>query len=435
MPEIKELTGPQVVAAAVFDRELNITKPATYSTYRTIRLDPTIAFVRAVRLAIVAAGEWSIEADDDVDDVMVEYARNTLLPQRELIYENAMAGNVDYGWAPFEKVFAIGDDGKVVLAKLKPLLHDLTTILASNESGAFIGFKQESIDGKTVWLPLENSFLIPFRAEGTNWYGNGLLENARKTMVRYDNTDKAAARYDRKVAGAMITVYYPEGETRNAQGVMTPNNEIAQAIGTNAQSSGVMIIPHVVLEKIGEAEHEEVRRWIVEMLSDTAATQTQFVQRMEYLDAQKARAMFMAERSVLEGKYGTKAEAGEHMGAVVTVLEGEDRLVTRHVNWYILDQLLTLNWGEQARGKVRFAAAPLRDERLALIEQVYQTILKNPGGFVEEFAMLDTDAMKDRLGLPKSAEVADALDVDEGELDDDESKRVTDVAGAPGEAT
>lgn len=433
MPETKEITGPQLIAATVFSGELDVSRPASYATYRTIRKDPTIAFVRAVRIALAVAGEWSVESDDDVDDVVVEYARDSVLPLREMLYDATMAANVDYGWAPFEKVFKIGADGRLTIAKFKPLLHDLTTIQVDAASGAFAGFKQESVSSSPVTVPLENALLIPFRVEGTNWYGNSLLENARKTQVRFDNTDAAAARYDRKVAGALVVIRYPEGETL-WEGALTPNSEIAATLGANAQASGVMTIPHIVLQKAGEIEHTEVREWSIELLTDKGAAQAPFVIRMEYLDAQKARALLMAERAVLEGKHGTKAEAGEHMGAVVTILEHEDRLITWHVNWHVLDQLLVLNWGERMRGKVRFVPAPLHDERLAILEQVYQAILKNPGGFAEEFGNLDKSAIAERLGIPRSEEVADALDVDEGELDDEESQRVTDVAGAPGEA-
>jgi hypothetical protein len=35
-------------------------------------------------------------------------------------------------------------------------------------------------------------------------------------------------------------------------------------------------------------------------------------------------------------------------------------------------------------------------------------VLDNPSGFLEEFGLIDTDALKDTLGVPKSKEVADA---------------------------
>lgn len=431
MPDAREITGPQIINAAGSSGELDNPLPSTFATYRLLRVDPTTAYVRFIRIAIACAGKWSIEVDDDVPDEVTEYIHTTILPHREPIYEATMPAQIDFGFAAFEKVFTLGADGRIVLKKAKPLLHDMTTILVDSTSGAFMGFRQDSVDGTEITIPLENSFLIPFRQEGSNWYGESLLENLRKTQNRYDKIDAASARYNSKIAGAMLTIGYPEGESM-FRGTKTPNEDIAAALATEGQSSGAMTYPTSIIEKMGQVTKEKVSSWAIALLSDKASSQAQFVAGMEYQDKQKTRGLLMGERTVMEGKFGTKADAGEHMDAAFSILEMEDRIVARHFNWHVLDQLLALNWGDEMRGKARITPAPLQDEQIALLEKVYQSILKNPGGFAAEFPLVDTDSLKDRIGVPKSKMVADALTDDEGELDDDESKKVTAVAGDPG---
>lgn len=396
-------SGPQFIGS-VASGEISASMAASAATYRTIRKDPTIGFARAVRVAMAVAGAWTIEADDEVDDERIKFISDWFLNQRNTIYQFAMRGNIDFGWAPFEKVFGQVEDGKVAIVKFKPLFHDITTILVDKTTGGFAGFKQQT--DKVITIPLEQALNIPFRLEGTQWYGEPLLENARLVYNEWKEASASANRYDRKVAGTHFIIYYPPGQS-DLEGTETDNGEIARTLATELEASGTLYLPNTFLEVL-EGLNKERPGWKIELLSAANSGATQFIERLTYLDIQKVRALLLPERAILEGEHGTKAEAGEHIGIAIMVLQQEDVWITEFVNWHCVDQVLELNYGPEARGTVRLVAAPLEDDRLKFLESVYLAILKNATGFANEFIQIDTDALKDKIDVPKSGEIADA---------------------------
>lgn len=409
-PATGEHTGRQVVTSLV-GGALGSAKrmPADYATYRKMRRHPTIALARALSIAPIVAAEWSVEADDDAPDGVVEFVQEQFVAIREPLVEAALLGGIDFGHQAFEKVFA-SDGNLVVLRKLKPLLQDITEILVTG-TGAFDGLKQ-----KTVTLPVENCLLIPFRVEGTDWYGTPLLENARDRWNDWEDANRGAARYDRKVAGVSRLLHYPKGT--GADGTSQDNANIADQILATLEACGSVAICDEVqafVDSMGVAKEA----WRISLLEDSGGRQPTFVERLRYLDSLLARAILLPERSVLEGQYGTKAEAGEQIDLALTQADLMHRHVTRLVNWYAVDQLLALNWGEAMRGKVRLQAAPIRDAKLQYVREVYSAFLANPNGFLEESGQIDTDAVKDLLGVPKADTVAQAGDAQPSEGIDD----------------
>lgn len=362
--------------------------PVSYATYRTIRRDPTIALARTLVAAPVLAGSWTVETKDGVPDEQKDLITNCLLAMRDHIMETALLfGHVDFGWQSYEKIFEYKDD-RIVLKKLKPLLPDITQIMVMGDTGAFAGLRQAR---DNVNLPLARSLLISFRVEGTNWYGEGLLENVRLTHNRWNDADAGASRYDLKVAGSRIDIGYPPG-TSLLSGVETPNEQVAQAMGKSLEASGVVIHP--------TTGGDEDEAWTLEVLEDKGGRQPTFIDRLKYLDTLKVRALLIPERSVLEGQYGTKAEAAEHINLAITNMELVDRAITRHVNWHMADQLLALNFGESERGNVWLNAVPLVDAALEFLRGLYTKMLENPTGFMEEYGLIDTLQLKEALNVP-----------------------------------
>jgi len=402
-----EVTGPQLIGRVTGVNELAKYLPATYATYRTIRRHPTIALARALSIAPVVAAEWSVEADDDVDDDVVKFVQDQLIGLHEPLMQSAMECGIDYGWAPFEKVFYVTRDGRIGLQKLKPLLVDITEVLIVKRTGAFNGFKQTPSDGEPITIPVEYAFNVPFRVEGTNWYGVSLLENIRPTYNTWMDANDGAARYDRKLAGSHWVVYYPPGTSIDGTtGKEEDNGVLADRILKTLEASGAVSVPRIVAKYLDQLNAQAPdKSWEITMLSDDSPRQPSFIERLNYLDKLMVRGLLLPERSLLEGQFGTKAEAGVHADAAVTQRDLEHRHVTRMVNWYMLDQLLALNWGEEMRGKVRLKASPLSDDAQQWLREIYRKLLENPNGFLEEFATIDRDALKDTLGVPKAAEV------------------------------
>lgn len=405
-----EQTGQQRLAI-MYSGETPQEMPATYATYRAMRKHPTIAIIRALTIAPTVANEWSTKAREDATDEMVIFVEGCFFPVRSQLMEQALLGGGDFGWQPWEKILDIRN-GKMTLVKLKPLLHDITTILIEKKTGAFAGFKQNQFE-----LPLENSFLIPWRVEGTYWYGSSLLENCRTAYNDWVVCNVGAAKYDRKVAGAHFVVEYPIGETITDGGT-TDNYDIAVTIlrALESDQAGVLIPREVDqhVEKLNEAKSG----WSITILADASPKQITFIPRQEYLDVLMVRGYLWPERGILEGKFGTKAEAGEHVGLALKNSELMDRHVTRHVNWHLVDQLLALNFGESARGAVQLVSAPLVDEKLEFLRTVLEKYLADPAGFADMMNRLDIEALLDKLEVPRN------LDVKEPKIEEEIVKAV-----------
>jgi len=333
--------------------------------------------------------------------------------------ESAVLGAcVDFGWQGWELVYALTNEGKVGLARAKPLLQDLTTILV-DASGVRLGYRQtRPTDGGRIDLPLDKTLHLAFQVEGTQWHGRPLLENVRVVQEKWEKADKGAALYDQRVAGSHFVIYYPPGKSI-VNGSEKDNGLVARDLLLALEGSGSITVPTTVAQFVDELSKDSLA-WKVEVLEDAGGRQPTFVDRLKYLDALKIRALALPERAVIEGEFGTKAEAGEHGDMAILQAQLIDAKVTQAVNEQVVDSLIALNYGSAWVGSVRLAAAPLVDSRIAFLQQLYSLIITNPAGFAEEFGNVDTDSLKDRLGVPKASQVAQAGEDQEDQGSDED---------------
>lgn len=405
----KEQTGTQAVVISSgwrMDATTPNPLPVSYDTYRIIRRHPTIALARALSAAPVIAGKWSIDADDDASDEAMSLIRDEVMPKRADIVGPAMYGGIDFGWQGFELVYGNRNGTRTGLDEAKQLLQDLTTILADAKTGKFAGYKQSPTSGTSVTLRLPYTLHIGFRVEGTQWYGQSLLENARLQYNQWIDANDGAARYDAKLAGSHFYVEYPVGTTPYTDGIATDNIEIAQDILDALESSGNLIIPRQVEAFVAEmnGNMRAENAWKVGVIEDKGGRQPTFVERLKYLDALLVRALLMPERVGLEGQFGTKAEAGEHKDLWFVILEQLHESITRQVNTQVVDRLLHVNFGQASVGTVRLTPGPLADVDKSFLQAVYEKIMSGQMTSLEEFPTIDTDSLKDRLAIPKAVE-------------------------------
>jgi len=390
----EEITGSQTISYSFGQDTLsrvNYAQTGTYTQLRAVRKDPTVALARGLLVSTIQAGSWNVEADGDVSDDKREFIEH-ILPLRDSFLYNCIAlGRVDFGWVGFEKLFTT-DGNRVRLDGLKPLLHDITTILVTG-SGGFNGFRQNPMTGTLVDVPLEKSFHIAFDVEAGNLYGYPLLENVRAIMDMWHEGNDGARRYDKKLAGTHWVVKYPPG-TGTVDGVTKDNGEIAALLLAALESSGSVAIPTTtatVLQEMINAEVSDLYAWHVDLLEDTGQKQSSFIDRLKYLDTLKVRGLLLPERAILEGQFGTKAEAGEHGDMMVTNMEQIDRLIVEAVNNQIIDQLVELNFGPAMVGKIQLVALPLINEQVSFLRELYKKI-NDPD--------LDLETLKNKLDLP-----------------------------------
>lgn len=391
-----ELTGSQTVGILFGGNTLtrDYSVSGTYSELRAVRRDPTVSLARGLLISCIRAGSWSIEADSDVDEKIRDFMNHILALRDDFLYSTVAFGLVDYGWIGYEKIFT-EYEGRIIIESLKPLLHDITSILVT-EQGRFNGYRQRSVAAAIgVDLSPDKCFHSAFGVEAGGLYGRPLLADIRESCDMWNEANDGARRYDKKIAGSHWVVRYPPG-TAVVDGETIENGDIAVLVLNALESSGSVSIPTTtatVLQELVNDKVADLYGWHVELLSDTSPRQESFSKRLTYLDTLKVRGLLMPERSILEGNFGTKAEAEAHGNFALTNMEAIDRQIASSVNNQLVNPLLVLNYGEQYKNKVRVVAAPLIDKQISFLQTVYEELSKTD-------ADVDLQGMRDKLNIP-----------------------------------
>ncbi len=400
-----EKTGQQTVSF-VTSTDGVLPKPFVGTWYQKIklmRLQPTIAMARKLVIAPALASPWTVEATPEAPEGGKELIEEMMFPARLRLLESAMLGTIDYGWQGFEKVFNTTMKKQVIVTKFKPLLQDITDILIKPRTGQFAGLQNQNMGSTSgsgeVDLPLANSLLFSINVEGTDWYGVADMKNLEATYDEWNNVNDVANRYDKKVAGANWVVHYPIG-TSILNGVSTSNDVVADQLLKALEASSTIKVPRYVEALSADLNDQTPDAWKIELITDKGAGVTTFLDRLNYLDKLFVRGLGMPERAVLEGQFGTKAEAGEHGDFAITNIELRHALLVQDINWHVVNQVIRLNFGPQFENTVKLKVTPLSDPVRVFIKELYTTILTNPDGFLDVVANLDLKAISEMLDIP-----------------------------------
>lgn len=400
-------TVPQVVTSvSQWDGELVAPKGVNVKSYekaRLIRRDPTVRLVRKFAMAPLLAGKWTVECDDWAPRGLKELVEDAVVHKWRLkLLRSTLCGCGDYGWQPYEKTWFARPDG-FLGPHLKPLLQDITTILVDQDSGAFWGLRQMPTlqSNRHTWTYLlgPECMVVSQDVEGTNWYGESTIGCLEATYDEMAIAERAARKYDARIAGTHWVIYYPLG-TSTWEGATTDNGEIARKLLSKAESVGGLILPRSVSEAVdaltaGMANNEGTQ-WKVELLTDSGAGQTSFLDKLKYLDVKKVRAYGFPERALLEGQFGTKAEAEAHADLAVTNLDVDQQLFCVQYDEQLVDDVARFNYGEEAVGCCRLVPSPLSDDAKKYLRDLYVKLLENP----EEAMTVDRDAVREKAGVP-----------------------------------
>jgi len=377
--------------------------PGTFSVYRRMRSNPTVAMARIAATAPVKKAEISVGSTDDAREEAVEFVKKHIVPMWPWIRNNSLFA-LDYGYSPFEKVFD-SKDGKIVLSKLKPLLVDITKIALEKDTGKFAGLEQQNVK-----LPAEKVFCYVNDSEAGSVYGRARNENLRREWKNWLDTSIRMGDYGRKVAGVIPIITYPEGESRDASGSMQSNFALAQGImdhlGTKMKG---IAMPNTFAkwanpsEWIGRGiDPAQLRPWLISFLETKGNHGGDFVTQLKYWDVNMIRGWLVPERAISEGQHGTKAEAVAHIDIAFAVAEELLDDIIGCVNRYIIDQLLVLNFGEEAKGTVFLEHGPIIDQDKLFLRGIIEKVIGTPVGFELLFDMLDLEQILDQADVPQS---------------------------------
>lgn len=391
----------------------------TFETYRLMRANPTIALARAVAAAPILTSPWSFEADDDVADDRVAFVQDVVTPLAdELVADSFRA--LDYGYQAFEKVWVV-EGGRYVLRRLKALAPDWISPLMNPRTGALIGLRSNwsgsgSLPGsdlgrdKMVWMTYDGEYDDPF--------GRSRHENIRANAWKpWCDMAKRIDMFASKGAGIVPMVHYPVGSSLDATGAEKDNGEIAATLLMAIGRAHGVTVPNQI-DKWAEdlltrmqagASVKELLAWRIEFLEAASGHGTEMLGTLKHYESLMLRGWLVPERSAIEGNFGTKAEAGEHGATGDAISDGVIRWMAREYNRQIVDHLLVLNYGPEARGTVRMVPGPVGDEDKAFFRDIFKAIFVQPANSDLLSTWTDVDAMLDAAGLPKAAEIVNPL--------------------------
>lgn len=369
---------------------------------RQVRRDPTISLAREMRAAMILSAEWGVELQDGGNEKAKILVEKTVLPLRTNYLRTAIYGEIDFGWRAYEKLFKLVDvDGVgnvVVLDSLKPLLND-NTFARTNAEGDFIGFlHKDIINGYDIYIDEAHSLFVNFDDDGLGNYNDPGQLRCIEPYEAWRAADSVARRYDEKIAGAVWHLSYPEGSTRR-NGEKVDNYTLAQEIMSMLKASGHLITPSKLLAKATQ-ELEELGQegWKIELI-EAGSKQADFISRLKYLDTLKARGLYILERAVFEGQFGTKAEAGVHTDAMMMIQDLKHQDLTNLANKEIVNQLTAYNF--DTIDEVKLLAKPLTDERTQFFATMMTQMISNPNFGAEIISNVDIDEFFRILHIPK----------------------------------
>jgi hypothetical protein len=405
----------------------------TPSRIREIRKDATVRLVRQAVVAPIIHTPWTFK-EKNAPAGARDFIENMFHGQRDWLLQGALYGALDFGWMPYELVYETTENNtRVEISKFKQLLQDFTTILIYVDTGDFAGFTNWPLytasnnylqpDGRTttgweVELDEQYAMNINLEVEGTDWYGISTSSSLHSLMQDWDTVNDSANRYDRKVAGATWVIYYPVGMT-DYNGVETSNDEIARTVLSTLEASGGVAIPDEIQEWVSELQDsidKDVKgKWRIELISARTSASKSFEDRQKYIDNLKVRVFGIPERSLLEGKFGTKAEAETHSEIGLSTVDTKHRLIVQQLNVQAINQVLRLNWGESAVNSVWIEVAPLVSSRFNHLKEIYRMLLQSPDIGTIEAQNLDMRSIREELAVPAAPGADDVLEYEEPE--------------------
>lgn len=392
--------------------------PGTYPNYRRMSSNPTLALAKAVKTGPLLASAWGWQAKDkETPDEIVAFVRDMLDPLRPFVL-NDMLFALDMGCQSFELVWdrETGTKPKLpatryVIRKIKPLLQELTTVLLDEKTGKFDGLQ----NGEAKLRPGE-CFHFPYDMRAGNWYGRSLHENVRREFCDYDADAREMAKLAKKLSGIVAIAKVLRGMAKDANGQDVDRFKVAQTIVAGlAQAKGVVFESLAVdsddlRNNPDLAKLTDINIEALDLGSTSPALGTLLDKRKQY-QSEFMQGWLLPPRAALEGQHGTLAEAQVHADVGITGAEILHQYAVTYFNWYVVDPLLVLNFGEQARGSIYATPAPILDSKKIVLKQILTAILQNAATLEMALAQIDTDAIYDQLDVPKRETIVPVEDV------------------------
>jgi len=419
--------GQQTGAQVVVDTQDQIVgvnnrlRQLTPAVLLEMNREPTIGLARDLSVAPAMLEPWTVETrlDDEIHERAADLTRNIIKRWRDYLVRTAMYAHADHGWKGYEIAYNLvdlgGDEGqRWVIDWINALDNSRTWQQREQKTNRFIGLKhQDTESGNDVYVDELHSLFVNFDYDGQGNYGEPLANRAYTPWCQWNNANDGADRYDQKAAGAFLVVKYPVGQTPYGDSkTLTDNATIADNLAQALRASGYATLPVVIEQDDMSVGSETVlEQWKIEMVAGGAGIQADFVDRLKYLDARKVRAYGIPERAVLEGTFGTKAEAEAHGDVALLLAHMAHRFIISEFNKKV-DYLMEINYALPP-GSVTVVLGDVSDSRRASLSLIFEKFLADATLGPEIVEKVDVDAMMQIVGVPVVDSLDDADDTDD----------------------
>jgi hypothetical protein len=387
-----------------------------WNAYREMSAHPTIALVQAVSLKPIERSPWAFNRKPDAPADRQKFVEDMFTPLHNSIVRDSLDA-VPMGCSMFEKVWAA--QGRFhVLTELKPLALEKSKIRVTTGAGGgkFAGIENVADDVKAVLDPI-NSWLYTHDAKQGNLYGRSRHENIRKQYGRSEEIAEKFARYLQKISGIIFQLHYPDsGTSLDQAGAARPNWWLASdllqkvsegqnvALGNKFASFLAGENGHVtpaLLEKALAAAGKS--DWVFSFLQPGGPDYAEgFLSTLAYYDKLFFRGWLRPERTALEAQRGGIGQGDSEQHSEVGMLDTEAIAgdLARAFNKGVIDDVLALNFGEDARGSVWVEPTPLIDTTMDNALKLIEAALSNQQLAPSVAMQIDWDALLADLEIP-----------------------------------
>lgn len=205
------------------DRNREVTGPKGYGTPGDIgeylhaaATEPAVASCLSAMVLPIARGEWSIGADDDADEEVVEFVRKVFFEEltpdfRDIVRETSRA-MLAAGFHVHEPLFRRRADGSIGLRTLAPRPAWTVSRFIYAEDGELQALEQQApgVDGRyrTVTLPAADLLIFTHDREGTDPTGKSIIRPVVRDVRIKDYLKRLiSVRNEKEAVGVPIGTY------------------------------------------------------------------------------------------------------------------------------------------------------------------------------------------------------------------------------------
>ena len=379
----------------------------TIQNYRKMRdTDATLdGLIKIVTYPILAAGYGIKADDDDVNEEQAEFIRRALFEPTykggmetpfSLVLDQMLHAIYD-GFALFERVYKLDNDGRLVIKKMAR--RDATTLtLIRDSKGGYGGARQQAQFGDRsvdVVIPSYKTFLFTYDKASDYLYGRSILRSAyrnwdKKRKIEYFDSVAIQSRAIKPKILKRISDALVKGEVSNSKALAM--------LAKLGEFKSAMSLPYGydVSELEGgsnDGMHEAIERQNSEM-------------------ARSFLANFMLSGSQGSANVGSYNLSTNQSNLFMLSLKGLMNLIVEHINAYWIADLIDLNYPVGQRHYPEFYFEDLTSETADFMKSVFNTLIQK-------------DKVSDDLVIGIEQQVASRLGIDADNITIPETPELT----------